>query len=203
MHVVGAMDTLESVHAAVDIERPDVVVVFDPLADRVVDRVLPQLVRSGAQVIVVSGNDSIERVAHMLDLGVSGYLTGGSTTPQEVADAVISVAGGGATLPPRVVGAVLEQWREFRSGIDHSRVSLTQREKQVLTAMADGLPTKGIARQLGVALKTVESHKIRVFDKLGARSQAHAVSIAISQNLLTPERTLGKAADGDTPTRML
>ena len=38
-------------------------------------------------------------------------------------------------------------------------MSLTQREKQVLTAMADGLPTKGIARQLGVALKTVESHK--------------------------------------------
>ena len=113
MHVVGAMDTLESVHAAVDIQLPDVVVVFDPLADRVVDRVLPLLVRSGAQVIVVSGNDSIERVAHMLDLGVSGYLTGGSTTPQEVADAVISVAGGGATLPPRVVGAVLEQWREF------------------------------------------------------------------------------------------
>jgi len=55
--------------------------------------------------------------------------------------------------------------------------------------MAEGLPAKAIAKRLGVALKTVESHKIRLFDKLGARTQAHAVSIAMGYGLVQlPER---------------
>ncbi len=51
--------------------------------------------------------------------------------------------------------------------------------------MAEGMSGKAIARHLGVALKTVENHKIRVFNKLGVRTQAHAVSVAIGQGLLT------------------
>ena len=56
--------------------------------------------------------------------------------------------------------------------------------------MADGLATKAIATKLGVALKTVENHKIRIFDKLGVRTQAEAVSLAIGHSLLA-----GAAAD--------
>ena len=89
--------------------------------------------------------------------------------------------------------------REFRAGNPPPRAA--EVEGGMINSI--GLPTKGIARRLGVALKTVESHKIRVFDKLGARSQAHAVSIAISQNLLTPDRIPDNAADGDTPARLL
>jgi DNA-binding NarL/FixJ family response regulator len=86
---------------------------------------------------------------------------------------------------------LLEQWRRLR---DAGRIgtvgggvspSLTVREMDVLVAMADGLPAKAVARRLGVAVKTVENHKIRIYDKLGVRTQAHAVSLAISQGLLT------------------
>jgi DNA-binding CsgD family transcriptional regulator len=81
---------------------------------------------------------------------------------------------------------VVEQWRQLSSSLRSPHTSLTPREREVLLALAEGLTTKAIARRLGVALKTVESHKVRLFDKLGARTQAHAVSIAIGQHLVAP-----------------
>jgi len=93
-------------------------------------------------------------------------------------------------LGPVATATVLDQWRKLREparGTITGGVasSLTVREHDVLTAMADGLPAKSIARRLGMAVKTVENHKIRIYDKLGVRTQAHAVSLAISQGLLT------------------
>lgn len=79
--------------------------------------------------------------------------------------------------------------------------ALTAREHAVLVAMAEGMATKTIARHLGVAIKTVENHKIRIFDKLGVRTQAHAVSVAIGQGLLTtaPRRDPAAPAAGGFP----
>ena len=62
---------------------------------------------------------------------------------------------------------------------------MTARERDVLEAMAEGLGAKAIARRLGVAVKTVESHKFRIFEKLGVHTQAHAVAVAIHHGLLT------------------
>ena len=53
---------------------------------------------------------------------------------------------------------------------------LTLREMEVLNAVADGLSTKATARRLGVAVKTVENHKTRVFAKMGVHSQAQLVA---------------------------
>jgi len=64
--------------------------------------------------------------------------------------------------------------------------NLTARELEVLAAMADGLSAKAIALRLGVALKTVENHKVRIFDKLGVQTQAHAVSVAIGLGVTRP-----------------
>ena len=180
--VLGVRPSLEALSDATETDRPHVVVLSDPLADRRIDGVLTKLVHAGARVIVVSHNDSLERMLHVLVQGASGYLI--CAKPQQVADAVISVGTGGAVLPPELAGPVLEQWRRLRSNVDRITVTLSRREKDVLGAMAEGLPTKVIARRLGVAFKTVESHKVRLFDKLGARSQAQAVSIALAHHLL-------------------
>ena len=48
--------------------------------------------------------------------------------------------------------------------------------------MSDGLSTKAVAHQLGIAVKTVESHKTRIFGKLGVRTQAQAVALAIGND---------------------
>lgn len=172
-------------------EQPDVVYAEDRFDDgSEIESVLVLLLAAGARVIVVCDDPSPERLTRILSLGAHGYLRH-DTTPEQVLDAVESVAGGAAVLGPAATATVLEQWRRLREPGAGGLVvtggvapSLTARERDVLAAMADGLPTKLIARRLGVAVKTVENHKIRIYDKLGVRTQAHAVSLAISQGLL-------------------
>ena len=171
-------------------QQPDVVYTEQAFADGDVEPVLAELVANGARVIVVCDDPSPERLTRILALGAQGYLRH-DTSPEQVLDAIESVAGGAAVLAPAATATVLEQWRRLRDSgpgagpIGGVAPTLTSRERDVLAAMADGLPAKSVARRLGVAVKTVENHKIRIYDKLGVRTQAHAVAVAISQGLLT------------------
>lgn len=185
MQVVAEVSTLAESLVAASQHAPHVIVLSDPLAGSPVADAVEQLVQHEAKVVVFSDNPSPQQVIAVLERGASSYLTYDSR-PQDIADAVLSVAGGGVVLHASVASVVLEQWRQLSSSLHSPHASLTPREREVLLALAEGLTTKAIARRLGVALKTVESHKVRLFDKLGARTQAHAVSIAIGQHLVAP-----------------
>jgi DNA-binding NarL/FixJ family response regulator len=190
IYVVGEARTATELVELCRSEQPDVVYAEDSFDDgSEIESVLVLLMAAGARVIVVCDDPSPERLTRILALGAHGYLRH-DTSPEQVLDAVESVAGGAAVLGPAATATVLEQWRRFREpsrgGINGGvPAALTARENDVLVAMADGLPAKSIARRLGMAVKTVENHKIRIYDKLGVRTQAHAVSLAISQGLLT------------------
>lgn len=170
--------------------RPfDVLVTNADLNGGAIDDIVQRLCE-GVRVIVFTADPSPERLTVFLERGVAGYLLR-EIEPSAVVDAVRAVLDGEIALHPVVATTVVEQWRTLRrtcaQGARTSpRLALTRRETDVLAAMADGLSTKAIARRLGVAIKTVENHKTRVFDKLGVRSQAHAVATAISHGLLTP-----------------
>jgi DNA-binding NarL/FixJ family response regulator len=189
IRVVGETGSGAELLDLCEAEAPDVVVAAGALSDGLIESFLAAVLRCGVRVVVLCNDPSPERLTGLLAGGVSGYLMHDSA-PDAVAESVVAVARGAAALHPAAAVTILEQWRQFRrtgggsSGGLAPRVTLTPRERDVLVAMVDGLATKAIARRLGVAIKTVENHKIRVFDKLGVRTQAHAVSIAIGQGLL-------------------
>jgi DNA-binding NarL/FixJ family response regulator len=183
MQVVAEVSTVEESLVAASQHAPDVIVLSDPLAGSPVADAVRQFVDDGVKTVVFSDNPSPEQVVSVLEQGASSYLTYDSR-PQDIADAILSVAGGGVVLHSSVASVVLEQWRRLSSNSGSPHTSLSPREREVLVALAEGLTTKAIARRLGVAVKTVESHKVRLFDKLGARTQAHAVSIAVGQQLV-------------------
>ena len=183
MQVVAEVSTVAESLVAASQHAPDVIVLSDPLAGSPVADAVRQFVDDGVKTVVFSDNPSPEQVVSVLEQGASSYLTYDSR-PQDIADAILSVAGGGVVLHASVASVVLEQWRRLSSNSGSPHTSLSPREREVLGALAEGLTTKAIARRLGVAVKTVESHKVRLFDKLGARTQAHAVSIAVGQRLV-------------------
>ena len=117
------------------------------------------------------------------------------SSPLEIATGVQAVARGGVALNPTVAVTLLENWCRLRQDLARSDArivrSLTPRESEVLAAMVEGLSTKAIARRLGVAYKTVENHKIRVFEKLQVRTHAQAVSVAIGRQMvpMAPRQT--------------
>lgn len=159
-----------------DLITPDVVVAGELLGDGLIDHFLPDLVRVGARVLLLADELHPDRVLELVGRGLSGVCTT-DLGLAAVGDAVLDVAGGGVCLPPLLMAAVVTQWRSgWRGSSSGADKGLTLREMEVLNAMADGLSTKAAARLLGVAVKTVENHKTRVFAKLGVHSQAQLIA---------------------------
>lgn len=152
--------------------QPDVVLAGELLGDGLIDHFLGELVQAGCRVLLVVEEVVPDRLAELLGHGLSGVCTTNMGLG-EVGRAVLQVAAGGVVLPPPLAATVVTQWRSSRRrlGADQER-SLSQRELEVLNAMADGLSVKSTARLLGVAAKTVEHHRSRIFSKLGVRNQA-------------------------------
>ena len=184
--VVGQASTCEDLLRVCMQATPDVAVVADHLGAVPVENCVRGLLRSKARVIVLSLDPSPERLGSLLAEDVHGYFSY-DAAPDEVVNGIIAVARGEVALNPAVTSTIVGQWRRMRSqpinlGFRRSG-PLTPREHDILRAMADGLAAKAIAARLGLALKTVENHKIRVFDKLGVRTQAQAVSMAFALGL--------------------
>jgi two-component system nitrate/nitrite response regulator NarL len=156
---------------------PDVVVAGELLGDGLIDHFLPHLVRAGTRVLLVVEAIQGERALGLLAAGLSGVCSADDGLA-DLARAVLDAAAGGAVVPPPLVASIVTEWRSARrhGGSLATREKLTMREMEVFNAMADGLSTKAAARLLGVAVKTVESHRTRVFAKLGVRSQAQLVA---------------------------
>jgi DNA-binding CsgD family transcriptional regulator len=69
--------------------------------------------------------------------------------------------------------------------LDERRALLSPREIEVLEEIGSGANSRTVAATMGISPKTVENHKQRIFTKLGVQNQAHAVSVAMRQGLMT------------------
>lgn len=183
LDVVAEASTPAEVLAACRARGPDIVLLSEPLAGESAESTVRVLAGMGIHVLVLAERWSPERALRALDAGASGYLMHDSTT-ERIAAAVAAVAGGGGVLDPRVTRLLLGEWRQSRTAVPAPGNTLTPREREVLATMAAGLGSKAIAAALGMAVKTVENHKRHIFDKLGARTQAHAVSIAMAKGIV-------------------
>jgi DNA-binding NarL/FixJ family response regulator len=128
-------------------------------------------------VLLVTETVQRERAVELLAAGLSGVCPADDGLA-DLAQAVFDAADGGVVLPPPLAASIVVEWRSQRHRGAGTAIpeKLTMREMEVLNAMADGLSTKAAARLLGVATKTVESHKTRVFAKIGVHSQAQLVA---------------------------
>jgi DNA-binding NarL/FixJ family response regulator len=159
---------------------PDVVVAGEMLMDGVTEYYLPALLQTGARILLVSEPHDRARLLELVERGIGGIVDT-DQSPGDLAEAVLTLAAGGAYFSPDVVATIATEWRRVRrkGSSDLPDAQLTGRELEVLGAMSDGLSAKAVAHHLGIAVKTVENHKTRIFDKLGVRTQAQAVAVAL------------------------
>lgn len=162
------------------------VLVVGPTASRVgLPAVIPKLVAAGTRLLVVSDGGFDEAASTLLLAGATGFLSLADSGLADVGDAVLAISRGSTALNPDVVHDVLLRWRSQRTVPEPEPVpELTGRELDVLLGLRDGLTNRLIAKRLGVAEKTVEAHKSKLFAKLGARNQAQAVHLAVARGLV-------------------
>ncbi len=136
------------------------------------------------RVVILSAYDDYAYVIGALEAGVAGYLLK-TASARELCDAVRAAAGGALVLDHAISMRLTKQWRTGPTG---PAAALTARETEVLRLVAQGLPNKQIASQLGLGLRTVESHVSNVLGKLGLNSRTEAALYAVSHDLPSASR---------------
>ncbi len=177
--VVGAVGSAEELisHAArwkpnvvlLDFEMPRLAGVE---AVRVLVREIPD-----ARIVVFTAYADDEKIVGAVRAGARGYLLKG-VPATDVARAIRDVYAGGSYLPGPIAAALAREVREPQS------TALSERERDVLRLVADGLSNKQIARRLSISERTVKFHVNSVMTKLSAENRAQAAAIAVRRRLL-------------------
>jgi len=136
-----------------------------------------------SRVMGLSAHENWHDVQQFLETGASGYVNKRASA-QDLVQAIRTVAVGGKYLDPSVAAHLLENMPRPRNGKSSGNQELTQRECEVARLVAHGYSNKEIAAELDISVKTVETHKSRLMEKLHFRSRAEVVRYAINRGWL-------------------
>jgi two-component system response regulator NreC len=171
--------------------RPDVT-----LLDLTMPRVggmkaLQEIARNchGTRVLVLTMHDDPAYLRSALAAGASGYLLKRAVDAELLA-AIRAVHRGGIFVDPRLASVLVQDVlakKGTKAGPTRPINILSDRELQVLTLVARGYTSAQIARQITVSVKTVETYRSRLTEKLGLRTRSDVIRFAMQMGLLTPE----------------
>jgi DNA-binding NarL/FixJ family response regulator len=139
------------------------------------------------KVLALSMHSDKTYVAGILSAGASGYLLKDSAF-DELAEAIRVVISGQFYLSSRVAGIVTKDYVRHLSGASDpsTHSNLTAREREVLQLLAEGKSKKQVALQLNMSVKTVETHRQNIMEKLDIYSIAELTKYAIREGLTSP-----------------
>ena len=135
--------------------------------------------------IVLSMHTTQDHVVAALRAGADGYVHKNASA-SELQDAVESVVKGATYLHPAIAGSVVDLLRESEGSGDPLD-QLTERQREILKLIAEGLTTREIAGRLRVSAKTVETHRAQLMDRLNIRNVPGLVKLAIRKGLVDVE----------------
>lgn len=126
-------------------------------------------------VLILTMHDNQEYVHRILQVGASGYLLK-QAAETELLVAIRAVHKGQRFLSPSISEGFIEAYlQRHKDGRDNDFSILTSREREVLQLLAEGKTNKEIAALLGISVKTVDTHRTHLMDKLQAHSAAQLV----------------------------
>jgi DNA-binding NarL/FixJ family response regulator len=138
------------------------------------------------RVIILSMHVNEEYGARALRAGASGYLPKDADV-RELELAIGAVARGGTYLSPAVSTHVLADYRRRLAETPDALARLSPRQREVLQLLAEGSSTKEIAFRLKLSVKTVETHRAQIMERLDIRDLAGLVRFAVRTGLITPD----------------
>jgi DNA-binding NarL/FixJ family response regulator len=138
------------------------------------------------RVIILSMHTGEEYVLRAIRAGAAGYLLK-NTEPEELVRAVRQVSRGEMYLSPPVSRYVVQDYVRRVAPEADPLHRLTPRQREVLQLMAEGHTTKAIATKLEVSVKTVETHRAQLMDRLEIHDVPGLVRFAVRHGLVTPE----------------
>src|SRR5918999_930699 len=198
--IVGAQPELEVVGTAHDGEsgvamcqklRPDVVLmdINMPVMDGVTATGRLRELLPDAKVLILTVNSDDVHVFRGIKAGATGYLLK-DCTPDDLSRAIQTVYAGDTIMSPEIARKMLLAFEEDEE--EHSAPTLTERELEIITALARGQSNKQIARGLSISEKTVRNHVSNIYKKLHVYDRTQAVLYAIREGLIDADGIEGR-----------
>jgi len=136
------------------------------------------------RIIMLSRHTEEYRVREAIELGIRGYVLK-TRTADELLRSIREVAEGRTYFSPEIAHIVAQIVLEpYTYGSSRRLSELTDRERQVVTLIAEGHSTKEVAARLGISVKTADCHRTRIMDKLNVHQTANLVRYAIRQGFV-------------------
>jgi DNA-binding NarL/FixJ family response regulator len=178
----GVAHTLDQARMSVRTVEPDVILLDHRMPDGDGVSAIPELraLRPGVGIVVLTASAADHVLMAAIEAGASGFLSK-TRSIDEVTAAVRAAAAGESVISPELLARLLPRFQ--RNG-GHGATELTERERDVLALVAEGLSNAAIADRLVVSVHTVRNHIASMSAKLGAHSKLEALSIAVRQGLL-------------------
>lgn len=139
------------------------------------------------RIIVLSQSDDPQSIVRAITAGVSGYLLKDASL-QQITEGIRTVAAGGASLDQNVARFILNTMRQPAPATSGP---LTDREREILELLAEGLLKKEIAAHLGIGYSTVDTHVSHIYSKLHVPNAPAAVSEGYRRGILGPSGLSG------------
>ena len=169
---------------------PDVVIMDVSMPDLNGIEATRQIISRNSKVKIIALSMHSDRlfIAEMLKSGACGYLLKDCAF-EELARAIRAVVDGKTYLSPAISGVVVDDYLHRLSKNDSPNGQiLTNREREVLQLLAEGKSTKQIALKLHISVKTVETHRRQMMDKLDIHTVAELTKYAIRKGLTSLEK---------------
>ncbi|MEI6514581.1 MAG: response regulator transcription factor [bacterium] len=190
MTVVGeCVNGLEAIKLAGE-KKPDIMVLDIAMPElngiAAATRIFAQFPK--IKILALSMHSDHHFVTEMLEAGASGYMLKDSAFP-ELANAIRTIMAGGLFISPRIAGNVLEEFthRSRPNAKAHQRIELSPREKEILQMISEGKSSKDIAAVMNISIKTVETHRQHIMNKVGVHNVATLTKFAIREGLTSLE----------------
>jgi len=185
--VVGEASSGEEAVELVSRTRPDVVVMDLKMSGisgvEATSRIMASV--PGVAVLVLTIVVDEGEVLAAIGAGASGYLLKNASVEQ-IVDGIDAAARGDAIVSPQVAGSLMRRLRsDPRMAPATTPPILTEREREVLSLVADGIDNAGIAARLHISQNTVKSHVSSLLEKLGVENRTQAAVQALRFGLLT------------------
>jgi len=186
MNVVGEADNGRTALIQASELQPDVIIMDVSMPDlngiQVTER-LKQVCQK-IMVLVLTAHDDSGYLRQLLEVGASGYVLK-KAAAEELIKAIRVVAAGGVYLDPSMAGKVVGGYLGKRGLRNNSLGNeISERESEVLRLVAWGYTNKEVAGYLGISVKTVETHKANLMQKLDLKSRVEMVHYALRRGWL-------------------
>lgn len=184
--LVGSYTSGSSLLAALPALCPDVLLLDLQMPD-MPGRTIAQTVLKhykDIRILILSGQEEIHHIQEMMELGCSGYLLKSNTDHTLLLKAIQKAYYGETFLEESLGKQLMTGILKNRKKSDKTIALLTQKEKEILSYIIEGLSSSRIAAQLGISVRTVETHRYSLMQKLDVKNAPELVRKAMELHLL-------------------